>query len=68
MVADCTKDTSMDLVQAVMLPNDVATLSDENSKLNKGLLVIHQVHVSVVSLVLFNFCFPYLMFFYFLAW
>ena len=42
MVVDSAKDrdTSITLARAVMLPNDVATLSEENSEKIRGLPVM----------------------------
>ena len=45
MVEDFAKDhdTSMVLVRAIMLSNDVAAFSEENSKTIRGMLVMLQV-------------------------
>ena len=63
-MVDSTKDhdTSMALARAVMLPNDVISLSEENLKTINDLLLIQQVQVSILALVFFELLILYLMF------
>ena len=55
-MADSTKDhdTSMALTWVVMLLNDFVALSKKNSETIRGLLMMQQVQVSIMSSVLFK--------------
>ena len=63
MVTDSSEDhdTSTALARVIMLPNDIAILSEENSKTIRGLLVMKQVHIDpgtfqIAYLILSIFC------------
>ena len=61
------RDTSMALVRAILLPNDVVALIEKTSDTIGDLLVMQQVHVTVVTSMCFKLHFRYLIFlcFYF---
>ena len=53
MVVDSTKDhnTNVALARAIILPNDVAVLSEEDTKMMRSLLVMQDVQVSDMTSV-----------------